>query len=124
MPEQRHSLFGGRLSDRAIVCGGNDGNHERAECFVLRNNANGIWQRMTPDLGQPLIFAAAAGKFLNTWPGRYSNSAKIQLTNLPKIIKAMMDHPISILKYRTIQILIEEYFCGQFVGILKFKKKI
>ena len=64
LPEQRHSLFGGRLSDRAIVCGGNDGSHERAECFVLLNNANGIWQRMTPDLGQPLIFAAAAGKYL------------------------------------------------------------
>ena len=61
LPEQRHSLFGGRLSDRAIVCGGNDGSHERAECFVLLNNANGIWQRMTPDLGQPLVFAAAAG---------------------------------------------------------------
>ena len=32
--------------------------------FVLLNNANGRWQRMTPDLGQPLIFAAAAGKYL------------------------------------------------------------
>ena len=29
--------------------------------FVLLNNANGRWQRMTPDLGQPLVFAAAAG---------------------------------------------------------------
>ena len=33
LPEQRHSLFGGRLSDRAIVCGGNDGTWERAEWF-------------------------------------------------------------------------------------------
>ena len=59
LPEPRHSLFGGRLSDRAIVCGGIDGTYERAECFVLKNNANGRWQRMTPDLGQSLIFAAA-----------------------------------------------------------------
>ena len=62
LPEPRHSLFGGRLSDRAIVCGGNDGTYERAECFVLKNNANGRWEKMTPDLGLPLIFAAAAGK--------------------------------------------------------------
>ena len=61
LPEPRHSLFGGRLSDRAIVCGGNDGTYERAECFVLMNNANGRWARLAPDLGEPLVFAAAAG---------------------------------------------------------------
>ena len=61
LPGPRHSLFGGRLSDRAIVCGGNDGTYERAECFVLKNTAQGNWERLVPDLGQPLIFAAAAG---------------------------------------------------------------
>ena len=63
LPEQRHSLFGGRLSDRAIVCGGNDGTYERAECFVFKRQGSGHWgwERMTPDLGKPIIFAAAAG---------------------------------------------------------------
>lgn len=61
LPGPRHSLFAGRLSDRAIVCGGNDGDSERAECFVLHANAGGRWVGMTPDLGEPLIFAAAAG---------------------------------------------------------------
>ena len=61
LPFQRHSLFGGRLKDRAIVCGGHDGTYERSECYVMYSHAQGRWVPMTPDLGQPLIFAAAAG---------------------------------------------------------------
>ena len=55
------NVFKGRLRDRAIICGGHDGTYERAECFALHSNAQGRWSPMTPDLGQPLIFAAAAG---------------------------------------------------------------
>ena len=55
------NAFKGRLRDRAIICGGHDGTYERAECFALHSNAKGRWSPMTPDLGQPLIFAAAAG---------------------------------------------------------------
>lgn len=55
------------MTDRAIICGGNDGTYERAECFVLMDNAYGRWAPMTPDLGQPLIFAAASGDGANNF---------------------------------------------------------